>query len=131
MKPDYGAARRRRRPGITAWLAAVPVTRWTGFSYFGYNCRMDTFDVTTAKDHFGRLLDACTQAPVAIEWHGQVVAYVLGAGQMPQVQALETSLDARLAQRLKATGTVYAAVSGSLARCAARAAKVMRAKLFA
>ncbi len=67
---------------------------------------MDTFDATTAKNHLGRLLDACTKAPVAIEWHGRVVAYVLGAGQRPQVQALETSLDARLAQRLKATGAV-------------------------
>ena len=62
---------------------------------------MGTFDATTARNHFGRLLDACTKAPVAIEWHGRVVAYVLGAGQMPQVQALDTSLDARLAQRLQ------------------------------
>ncbi len=81
---------------------------------------METFDATTAKNHFGRLLDACSNTPVAIERHGRVVAYVLGAGQMPQAQAVETSLEARLARRLTATGVVYATLFGSLARGAAR-----------
>ena len=91
------------------------------FSYFGYNICMQTFDATTAKNQFGSLLDACVNAPVAIERHGRVVAYVLGAGLMPQAQAFDSSLNVRLAQRLNAAGAVYATVFGSLARGAARA----------
>ena len=82
---------------------------------------METFDATTAKNHFGRLLEACSKAPVAIERHGRVVAHVIGAGQMPQAQAVETSLNARLAQRLTAAGAIYATVFGSLARGTDRA----------
>ncbi len=95
-----------------------PIAR---FGYFSYNLGMQTFDATTAKNQFGRLLDACANAPVAIERHGRVVAYVLGAGQMPQTGLAETSLDARLARRLTAAGVVYATVFGSLARGTARA----------
>ncbi len=91
------------------------------FSYFSYNDRMQTFDATTAKNQFGRLLEACAKAPVAIERHGRVVAHVIGAGQLPQAQEFETSLNARLTQRLTATGAVYATIFGSLARGAARA----------
>ena len=122
MKPDYRASLQARRLGMTA-SAADHVGPRRGamaiFSYFSYY-GMQTFDATTAKNQFGRLLDACANAPVAIERHGRVVAYVLGAGQMPQAQAFDASLNARLAQRLGASGAVYATVFGSLARGAAR-----------
>ena len=77
---------------------------------------METFDATSAKNNFGRLLEACARAPVAIERHGRVVAYVVGAGQMPATLPLE----ARIAQRLLAAGAVYATVFGSLASGRAR-----------
>ena len=59
---------------------------------------METFDATAAKNNFGRLLEASARAPVAIERHGRVVAYVVGAGQM----SMPLTLAARIAQRLRA-----------------------------
>ena len=78
---------------------------------------MTRFDATAAKNRFGQLLEACTHAPVAIERHGRVVAYVVAPGAF---QARPESMEDRLAGRLRAAGAAYAAVFGSLARGEAR-----------
>lgn len=79
---------------------------------------MKTFDATSAKNRFGQLLEACTHAPVAIERHGRVVAYLVAPRAFPpQPEPME----ARLAGRLREAGAVYATVFGSVARGEARA----------
>jgi len=76
------------------------------------------FDATAAKNRFGQLLEASARAPVAIERHGRVVAYVVAPGEFSaQPQALEE----RLASLLRAAGAIYATLFGSLARGEARA----------
>ena len=78
---------------------------------------MKTFDATSAKNRFGQLLETCTHAPVAIERHGRVVAYVVAPKDFPsQPQTIEE----RLARRLRAAGAVFATVFGSVARGEAR-----------
>jgi predicted nucleotidyltransferase len=74
-------------------------------------------DATTAKNRFGQLLEACVRAPVAIERHGRVVAYVVAPGAMP---VAARTLEERLAGRLRAAGVAYATLFGSLARGEAR-----------
>jgi predicted nucleotidyltransferase len=76
------------------------------------------FDATAAKNRFGQLLEACARAPVAIERHGRVVAYVVAPGE---VSAQPPALEERLAGLLRAAGAAYATVFGSLARGEARA----------
>jgi predicted nucleotidyltransferase len=78
---------------------------------------MKTFDATSAKNRFGQLLEACTHAPVAIERHGRIVAYVVAAKDFP---AQPRTMEERLAGRLRAAGAVYATVFGSVARGEAR-----------
>ena len=78
---------------------------------------MTRFDATAAKNRFGQLLEACTRAPVAIERHGRVVAYVVAPGDFP---APPQTMEDRLASRLRAAGAAYATVFGSLARGEAR-----------
>jgi len=74
---------------------------------------MKTFAATSAKNRFGQLLEACVHAPVAIERHGRVVAYLVGPRDFSAVpQTLEDSL----ASRLRAAGAIYATVFGSVAR---------------
>jgi hypothetical protein len=74
-------------------------------------------DATSAKNRFGQLLEASAHAPVAIERHGRIVAYVVAPKDFPlQPQTIEE----RLASRLRATGAVYATVFGSVARGEAR-----------
>jgi len=78
---------------------------------------MIRFDATSAKNRFGQLLEACAQAPVAIERHGRVVAYVVAPEDfLAQPQSMED----RLASRLRAAGAGYATLFGSLARGQAR-----------
>jgi predicted nucleotidyltransferase len=74
---------------------------------------MKTFDATSAKNRFGQVLEACAHAPVAIERHGRVVAYVVGPGDF---SAVPQSMEDRLASRLRAAGVGYATVFGSVAR---------------
>jgi predicted nucleotidyltransferase len=74
---------------------------------------MKTFDATSAKNRFGQLLEACAHAPVAIERHGRIVAYVVGPGDF---SAVPQSMEDRLANRLRAAGAGYATVFGSMAR---------------
>lgn len=74
---------------------------------------MKIFDATSAKNRFGQLLEACSHAPVAIERHGRVVAYVVGPGDF---SAVPRTLEDRLASRLRAAGAMYATVFGSVAR---------------
>ena len=76
-----------------------------------------TFDATTAKNRFGQLLEAAAQAPVAIERHGRVVAYVVSPEQFT---AARRSLAEQLAGRLRAAGVRYATLFGSVARDEAR-----------
>jgi len=78
---------------------------------------MKTFDATAAKNRFGELLEACAQAPVAIERHGRVVAYVVGPAGF---SAVPQTLEERIASRLRAAGAAYATVFGSVARGQAR-----------
>ena len=78
---------------------------------------MKTFDATSAKNRFGQLLEACTEAPVAIQRHGRVVAYVVGPRDFP---AVPQSMEKCLASRLRAAGAIYATVFGSVARGDAR-----------
>ncbi|HSH07168.1 MAG TPA: type II toxin-antitoxin system Phd/YefM family antitoxin [Burkholderiales bacterium] len=78
---------------------------------------MQKFDATTAKNQFGRLLEAAAQGPVAVTRHGRVVAYVAAPKDFA---APPQSLEERLAERLRAAGVRYAALFGSLARGAAR-----------
>jgi predicted nucleotidyltransferase len=78
---------------------------------------MQTFDATSAKNRFGQLLEACTHAPVAIERHGRIVAYVVAPKDFP---AQPQSMQGRLASRLRAAGAVYVTVFGSVARGEAR-----------
>jgi hypothetical protein len=74
---------------------------------------MKTFAATSAKNRFGQLIEACAHAPVAIERHGRVVAYVIG----PKEFAAEPrTMEDRLASRLRAVGARYATVFGSVAR---------------
>ena len=80
--------------------------------------RIDTrIDATSAKNRFGQLLEACVRAPVAIERHGRVVAYVVAPGALPEAAR---TLEERLAGRLRAAGAAYAVLFGSLARGEAR-----------
>ncbi len=79
---------------------------------------MKTFDATAAKNRFGQLLEACVHAPVSIERHGRVVAYLVAPKDFP---AAPEPMEARLAGRLREAGAVYAAVFGSVARGQARA----------
>jgi predicted nucleotidyltransferase len=74
---------------------------------------MKTFDATSAKNRFGQLLEACGHAPVAIERHGRVVAYMVGPRDF---SALPQTIEDRLASRLRAAGATYATVFGSVAR---------------
>jgi len=74
---------------------------------------MKTFAATSAKNRFGELLEACAHAPVAIERHGRVVAYVVGPGDF---SVLPQGMEDRLASRLRAAGVTYATVFGSVAR---------------
>lgn len=74
---------------------------------------MKTFDATSAKNRFGQLLEACADAPVAIERHRRVVAYVLGPRDF---RAVPRTLEESLASRLRAAGATYATVFGSVAR---------------
>jgi predicted nucleotidyltransferase len=74
---------------------------------------MKTFAATSAKNCFGQLLEACADAPVAIERHGRVVAYMVGPKDFA---AVPRTLEDRLARRLRAAGAVYATVFGSVAR---------------
>jgi len=78
---------------------------------------MVRFHATAAKNRFGQLLEACAQAPVAIERHGRVVAYVVAPADLP---APPEALEDRLAGRLRAVGAAYAMVFGSVARGAPR-----------
>jgi len=74
-------------------------------------------DATSAKNRFGQLLEASARAPVAVERHGRVVAWVVS----PEVfEGSPASPDERIAGRLRAAGASYAALFGSLARGAAR-----------
>jgi len=78
---------------------------------------MKVFAATAAKNRFGQLIEACAQAPVAIERHGRVVAYVVGPGDFA---AVPQTMEERLASRLRAAGAIYATVFGSVARGQAR-----------
>lgn len=78
---------------------------------------MQTRDATAAKNRFGELLEACARAPVAIERHGRVVAYVVGPANF---QAGPRGTEEILAGRLRAAGAVYATLFGSVARGQAR-----------
>ena len=78
---------------------------------------MKVFDATSAKNRFGQLIEACNHAPVAIERHGRVVAYVVGPRDFP---AVLQSMEDQLASRLRAAGATYATVFGSVARGEAR-----------
>lgn len=79
---------------------------------------MKTFDATSAKNRFGQLLEACAHAPVAIQRHGRVVAYLVAPKEFP---AAPEPMEARLAGRLREAGVVYATVFGSVARGETRA----------
>ncbi len=79
---------------------------------------MQTRDATAAKNRFGEVLEACARAPVAIERHGRVVAYVVGPADFRAATPQRTE-DA-LASRLRAAGAAYATVFGSVARGQAR-----------
>ena len=79
---------------------------------------MRTFDATSAKNRFGQLLEACSHAPVAIERHGRVVAYLVAPNEFP---AAPEPMETRLARRLSDAGAVYATIFGSVARGEARA----------
>lgn len=74
---------------------------------------MRTFDATSAKNRFGQLLEACAHAPVAIERHGRIVAFVVAPGDF---SAAPQTMEHRLANRLRAAGATYATVFGSVAR---------------
>ena len=78
---------------------------------------MQTRDATAAKNRFGEMLAACARAPVAIERHGRVVAYVVGPADF---RAAPQGIEEVLAGRLRAAGAVYATVFGSVARGQAR-----------
>lgn len=78
---------------------------------------MTRFDATSAKNRFGQLLEASALAPVAIERHGRVVAYVVAPGEF---RAPRRTLEDRLAGCLRAAGAAYATLFGSLARGVAR-----------
>jgi predicted nucleotidyltransferase len=79
---------------------------------------MKTFDATSAKNRFGQLLEACSHAPVAIQRHGRVVAYLVAPKEF---QTAPASMEDRLAGRLREAGAAYATVFGSVARGEARA----------
>jgi predicted nucleotidyltransferase len=79
---------------------------------------MTRFDATAAKNRFGQLLEASARAPVAIERHGRVVAYMVSPGDF---HAPPETLEDRLAGRLRAAGAGYATVFGSVALGEARA----------
>ena len=78
---------------------------------------MKRIDATSAKNRFGQLLEASARAPVAIERHGRVVAYVVAPGALPEAAH---PLEDRLAGRLRAAGAAYVTLFGSLARGEAR-----------
>lgn len=78
---------------------------------------MPSFDATTAKNQFGRLLEAAAAGPVAITRHGRVVAYVAAPRDF---DAPPRTLEERLAERLRAAGVRFATLFGSVARGAAR-----------
>lgn len=79
---------------------------------------MKTFDATSAKNRFGQLLEASAHAPVAIQRHGRVVAYLVAPKDFA---AAPEPMEDKLAGRLREAGVVYAAVFGSVARGEARA----------
>jgi predicted nucleotidyltransferase len=74
---------------------------------------MKTFAATSAKNRFGQVIEACAHAPVAIERHGRIVAYMVGPKDFA---AVPRTLEDRLAGRLRSAGAVYATVFGSVAR---------------
>jgi len=78
---------------------------------------MPDFDATTAKNQFGRLLEAAAEGPVAVTRHGRVVAYVVAPKDFAVVPR---TLEERLAARLRAAGVRYATLFGSLAHGGAR-----------
>jgi len=73
---------------------------------------MPDFDATTAKNQFGRLLQAAAEGPVAVTRHGRVVAYVVAPKDFA---AAPRTLEERLAARLRAAGARYATLFGSVA----------------
>ena len=75
---------------------------------------MQTRDATAAKNRFGEVLEACARAPVAIERHGRVVAYVVG---LADFRATAQGTEDVLAGRLRAAGVVYATVFGTHRPC--------------
>jgi predicted nucleotidyltransferase len=78
---------------------------------------MKSVTATFAKNQFGQLLEACVQAPVAIERHGRVVAYVVAPRDFAPAAP---AIGPRLAERLQALGARYATVFGSVAAGQAR-----------
>ena len=74
---------------------------------------MKTFAATSAKNRFGQLIEACARAPVAIERHGRIVAYMVGHKDFA---AVPQTMEDKLASRLRAAGAIYATVFGSVAR---------------
>jgi predicted nucleotidyltransferase len=80
---------------------------------------------TLAKNQFGQLLEACMQAPVAIERHGRVVAYVVAPRDFAPAAAAAgpamPGIGPQLADRLQALGGRYATVFGSVGAGRARA----------
>jgi predicted nucleotidyltransferase len=79
---------------------------------------MKSVTATLAKNQFGQLLEACVQAPVAIERHGRVVAYVVAARDFAPAAP---AIGPRLAERLQALGGRYATIFGSVDAGRARA----------
>jgi prevent-host-death family protein len=78
---------------------------------------MRRFSATDAKNRFGELIEASRDAPVAIERHGRVVAYVVAPA--PTGATAGTSFR-QLAGALRAIGAQYATVFGSVAHGEAR-----------
>jgi predicted nucleotidyltransferase len=73
---------------------------------------MRIFRATDAKNQFGVLLESCADAPVAVERHGRVVAYLLSPKDFKTVSLNPFE---SLANRLRSLGVVYATVFGSVA----------------
>ena len=84
---------------------------------------MKSVTATLAKNQFGQLLEACVQAPVAIERHGRVVAYVVAPRDFTpkDFAPAAPAIGPRLADRLQALGGRYATVFGSVGAGRARA----------
>ncbi len=77
---------------------------------------MKVFRATDAKNQFGALLESCAIAPVAVERHGRLVAYLVAPKDFT---AVSPSPFESLAHRLRTMGVVYATVFGSVANGAA------------